>query len=187
MSTHIPSAWLLRVILGGCATLAGVTSIGCGPKNVRWDYSPEGPRHLSQSRRVAVLADEEIQALADALEAELSVRGYAVTVPRAGRSAVDAGADLLFELSAGYVKEPEPNTKVNVWPWVKVSVAYGKPSRWRIRVRHASIHVVRPADGASLGTVTVHYDEPTEDLRKVADDLAKGLEQIRQGKRPKRD
>lgn len=147
MRAHIRSASALHIILGGGALLTGLTSVGCGPKNVRWDYSPDGPQRLSQSKRVAVLADEEIHALAAALDTELTARGY-IIVPwperppapgeaedsaadetRRPQAAPEVGADLLFELSAEYVKEPEPNTKVNVWPWVKVEVAYGHATR----------------------------------------------------------
>ncbi|MBN1343948.1 MAG: hypothetical protein JXQ73_14790 [Phycisphaerae bacterium] len=191
--THRRSA--MHILLMCEAALMGAA--GCGPKNVGWNYGAEAPGRLGQARRIALLADREIHALTEAVASELQFRGYAVTVlepaggsaqaPAGNPPAPLAGADLVFELSARYVREPEAGTRVKVWPWVSVKVAHGTPKRWYILVSDAKLDLVDPRSRSGLGTVTARYDEPQEDLNKVAKKLGEGLEQIRQGKKPKTD
>jgi len=172
-----------RVCLGPFLVLLSV-STGCSPKNVRWDYQAETPQRLAAAGRIALFGEEPIRALVTELASELESRGKSVVVVE---SADHTDGDLLFRLTARYKREPMPNTRVNVWPWVSVKVAYGKPKGWQIFVTSARLEVTRPTTDRVLGTVIAYYDEPQEDLHKVAEKLVEGLEQIRQGKPPKRD
>jgi hypothetical protein len=200
MHKHSQRRSATRGTLVCCAAV--VSAAGCGPKNVRWNYAPGTPRRLAEARQVALLADREIRVLADAAAAELTFHGYGVTVyepvaeprpsaPPAPKPPADGPPpsvpDLVIDLSARYVREPVPGTRVRVWPWVAVDVAHGKPKEWYILVTDAKLELRSARKDESLGSVMVHFDKPQEDIQKVAKKLAEGLEQIRKGKRPKTD
>lgn len=175
----------VRTCLGPVIVLS--VSTGCSPKNVRWEYQAEAPGRLAGAKRIALSGDEPIRALVTELAGELEFGGNSVAVIESADRAGADGADLLFHLTARYKREPLPNTRVNVWPWVSVKVAYGKPKGWQIFVSNARLDITCPTKGHVLGTVIARYDEPQEDLHKVAQKLAEGLEQIRRGKPPKRE
>jgi hypothetical protein len=199
MHKHSQRRSATRGTLVCCAAV--VSAAGCGPKNVRWNYAPGTPRRLAEARQVALLANREIRVLADAVAAELSFHGYAVTAlepvaapgqpppeakPPAG-GPPPAPPDLVLDLSARYVREPVPGTRVRVWPWVAVDVAHGTPKEWYILITDARLDLSGVSKEQNLGSVMVHFDKPQEDIQKVAKKLAEGLEQIRKGKRPKTD
>ncbi len=164
-------------------------AVGCGPKNVRWNYGPDGQRLLGGARRVTVLSDPEIRTLTDAVAEELRFHGYTVVAPghAAGSGQPAIAADLVFELSARYVREPVAQTRVKVWPWVSVKVAYGTPKEYYILVSEAKLDLKTPDGARVLGSVVAYYDKPQEDLLKIAKKLGEGLEQIRKGKPSKVD
>ncbi len=173
---NIKKAWWMLL-------LACVVFSGCTERKLRWTCTRSGGEQVSKVRRVAVIsvvsagsarlgaADEE---LSGAIVGELTERGYEVSLvhdkPFGGEACV-------FEFSIQ--GSSEMNMQIYHVPVPGVPIVSKTENRFKIR--QITLRISSPKEGTIIGTSTVRYPSPTDNIEKVIKDVLIGLDMIREG------
>lgn len=96
-------------------------------------------------------------------------------------AAGQANADLLFEFSTQATARMD--MKMSIWapPIPFVPAKTKAKMQWSCEIRQISLRISCPQERTILGTATVHYESPEDEMLDAVKDVCLGMDLIRQG------